>query len=48
MNRNMLYAVLGALVVVVIGLGYYTYQKEQEPSGVQVNIGEQGISVEQK
>ncbi|WP_164730682.1 hypothetical protein [Pelagibacterium montanilacus] len=46
MNRNTLYILLGALIVVVIGLGIYVYQQESEPSGVQVEINEEGLSVE--
>lgn len=47
MNRNGLYALLGALVVVVVVLSVYIYNKEQEPEGVQLNIGENGVSIKE-
>jgi hypothetical protein len=48
MNRNNgLYLIIGALVVAVIGLGIYIYQEEQKPDGVELRIGENGVSVEQ-
>ncbi|MBA8876622.1 hypothetical protein [Phyllobacterium myrsinacearum] len=47
MNRNSLYLVIGALLVVVIGLGVYTYREENKP-GVELKIGEGGVSIEGK
>ncbi|PYE27282.1 hypothetical protein C8J32_102910 [Rhizobium sp. PP-CC-3A-592] len=47
MNRNGLYALLGALVVLVIVMGVYIYDRENEPQGVELKIGENGISVEE-
>jgi hypothetical protein len=47
MNRNALYALLGALVVLVIVLGVYIYDREKEPEGVQLNIGENGVSIKE-
>ncbi|ACP23165.1 hypothetical protein NGR_b17140 (plasmid) [Sinorhizobium fredii NGR234] len=46
MNRNGLYLVIAVLAVVAIGLGIYVYREENKP-GVEINIGEQGISVEE-
>jgi hypothetical protein len=46
-NRSGLYMIVGALVVAVIGLGIYVYQEESEPSGVEIKIGEGGVSVEE-
>ncbi len=48
MNRNSLYLVIGALIVVVIGLGIYVYREESKPSGVELKIDESGVSIEQK
>lgn len=49
MNRsNILYLAIGALVVVAAVLGYQLYQDRKEPKGVQLNIGERGISLEKK
>jgi len=49
MNRNnVLYLVIGALVVVVAVLGYQLYQERKEPKGVQINLGPGGVSIEKK
>jgi RsiW-degrading membrane proteinase PrsW (M82 family) len=49
MNRsNLLYLIVGALVVVVALLGYQLYQDRKEPKGVQLNIGPSGVSIEKK
>ncbi|MBP1846914.1 RsiW-degrading membrane proteinase PrsW (M82 family) [Rhizobium petrolearium] len=47
MNRNGLYLVIGALVVVVVGLGIYAYREETKPSGVEIQIGKDGVSVQE-
>lgn len=50
MDRNVLCVIIGALIVVV-ALGYYTYKKEAKqdlkPSGVEMKLNENGLSVEQ-
>lgn len=46
MNRNVLYIVIGVLVVVVLVLGYQYYQERQKPSGIEIKVGEDGISIE--
>jgi predicted negative regulator of RcsB-dependent stress response len=48
MNRNVLYLVIGALAVVAGILGYQFYQERQKTTGVEINIGERGISIEKK
>jgi predicted negative regulator of RcsB-dependent stress response len=45
---NVLYLVIGALVASVVVLGYQLYEAKKEPKGVQLNIGERGISIETK
>jgi hypothetical protein len=48
LNRsNGLYLIIGALVVVVIGLGTYLYREEKKPEGIQMNIDKNGVSVQQ-
>jgi hypothetical protein len=47
MSRNSLYLVIGALAVVVIALGAYLLREESKPDGVEIQIDESGISVEQ-
>ena len=45
---NLVYLVVGALVVVVAVLGYQLYQERKEPKGIQLNIGPSGVSIEKK
>jgi RsiW-degrading membrane proteinase PrsW (M82 family) len=47
-QSNVLYLVIGALVVAVAVLGYQLYDAKTQPKGVQLNIGERGISIETK
>lgn len=47
MSKNGLYILLGALIVVIIGFTVYTYQQEKQPKGVELKIGEQGVSIQQ-
>jgi hypothetical protein len=47
-QSNVLYLVIGALVVAVAVLGYQLYDAKKQPTGVQLNIGERGISIETK
>ncbi|UXN06838.1 hypothetical protein [Bartonella sp. HY761] len=46
MNR-FLYLIIGALIVVVIGFGYYTYKQEKQPSGIELKLDQNGVSVDQ-
>ena len=39
--------IIGALLVVVIGLGVYVYREETKPAGVELKIGERGVSIEE-
>lgn len=41
-----MYALIAVLVIVVIGFGIYVYNQESQPSGVQIELNEQGISVD--
>jgi hypothetical protein len=45
---NIIYLVIGALVVAVAALGYQLYQAKKEPAGLHINIGEKGLSIEGK
>ena len=48
MNRNVLYIVIGALAVTTVVLGYYVYQERRNTTGIEINVGESGISIEKK
>lgn len=45
MSRNLLYPVLGVLLIAVGALGYWAYQ-EQNRSGIDLTVGGRGITVE--
>ena len=47
-RSNILYLVVGALVVVVAVLSYQLYQHRKKPEGVNINLGPGGISIEKK
>ncbi len=46
MNRNGLYLVIGALLVLVIGFGVYTYREETKPAGVEIQLNSEGLQIE--
>ena len=48
MNRNVLYLIIGALVIVAAVFGYQLYQDRQKTTGIQINVGKSGISIEKK
>jgi hypothetical protein len=47
MNRNVMMLVIGGLAVAVAVLGYQVYQN-REKKGVEISIGNRGISIEKK
>ncbi|MET0676171.1 MAG: hypothetical protein ABW175_10270 [Bradyrhizobium sp.] len=47
-NRNILFLIIGALIVVVGVLGYRVYKAEKEPDGLQINVGPDGLKVKTK
>lgn len=47
-RTNNLYFLIGALVVVVIGLGAYVIHQETKPKGVEMSISSDGVKVEEK
>ena len=47
-NRNVLYLIIGALVVAVGVLGYKLYQAKKQPEGVQINVGPDGLKIKSK
>ena len=48
MNRNVLYGLVGALIVAVAVLGYKVYKDNQEPKGLQINLGPGGVKIQNK
>ena len=47
-NRNILYLIVGVLIVAVGVLGYNLYQAKKEPEGVQINLGPNGLKIQSK
>jgi hypothetical protein len=48
MNRNTLYLVIAGLAVVTVLFGYQLYHERQKTTGIEISVGESGISVEKK
>lgn len=48
MKRNTLYLIIGALVLVTVVIGYQLYQERQKTTGIEINVGKDGISIEKK
>jgi hypothetical protein len=48
MSRNTLYLVIGLLAAGVIVVGYLYYEESRSPSGIEIEIGEHGITIEEK
>lgn len=46
MNQNRLYLIIGALAVIVIGMGVYIYQEQRKPDGVEIKIDDKGLSIQ--
>jgi hypothetical protein len=46
-SRNTLYVVLGAVVIAALIIGYLVYQERQK-SGIDIEVGKGGISIETK
>jgi predicted negative regulator of RcsB-dependent stress response len=47
-RSNIVYLVIGALLVAVAVLGYQLYQERRQPEGVHIKIGPGGLSIEKK
>lgn len=47
-NRNVLFLIIGALIVGIGLLGYNLYQAKKEPTGLQINVGPDGLKIQNK
>jgi hypothetical protein len=47
-NRNVLYLIIGVLIIAVSVLSYNLYQAKQEPEGLQINVGPDGLKIKTK
>ena len=48
LNRNALYLLIGVLAVAVAVFGYQLYQERQKTTGIEINVGKSGITIEKK
>jgi RsiW-degrading membrane proteinase PrsW (M82 family) len=47
-NRNVLFLIIGALIVAIGVLGYNLYEAKKEPKGMQINVGPDGLKIQSK
>jgi hypothetical protein len=47
-NRNIMFLIIGASIVVIGVLGYNLYQSKKEPEGLQINVGPNGLKIQNK
>jgi len=47
-RSNILYLIIGALVIVAAVLGYQLYQDRHQPQGVHIDLGPGGLSIQGK
>jgi hypothetical protein len=48
MNRTVLYVIIGELAVAIVVLSYQFYQERQKTTGIEIDVGKSGISIEKK
>jgi hypothetical protein len=48
MNRNVLYLIIGGLAVTTAVLSYQFYQHREKTTGIEIDVGKSGISIEKK
>ncbi|WP_319772384.1 hypothetical protein [Breoghania sp.] len=48
MNRNALFALVAVLAVAAGTFGYLYYEEQQKTTGIEVEVGNNGLSVEAK
>jgi hypothetical protein len=46
-NPNFVYLIIGALVVIAI-FGYQLYRERHNTTGIEINVGERGVSIQKK
>jgi hypothetical protein len=47
-NRNLLVLIIAVLIAGVGILGYNLYEAKKEPKGLQINVGPDGLKVQNK
>ena len=47
-RSNILFLIIGALVIVVAVMGYEVYQDREQPEGMRIDVGPNGLKIEKK
>lgn len=47
-RSNILFLIIGALVIAVAVMGYQLYQDRHQPEGLHINVGPGGLSIQGK
>lgn len=47
-RNNILYLIIGVLVVVIAVMSYQLYQAHKQPKGMRIDLGPDGFSIEKK
>lgn len=47
-RKNVLFLIIGALIIAVAVMGYQLYQDRHPPEGMQINLGPNGLSIQGK
>ena len=47
-RSNILFLIIGALVIVVAIMGYELYQDRKQPEGMRIDVGPNGLKIEKK
>ena len=47
-RSNILFLIIGALVIVVAVMGYELYQDRKQPEGLRIDVGLNGLKIEKK
>jgi len=48
MNREALYLIIAILVIAGGVMGYQLYSERQKPQGVEIDLGKNGLTIQQK
>jgi hypothetical protein len=47
-RSNILFLTIGALAIVVAVMGYEVYQDRKQPEGMRIDVGPNGLKIEEK
>ena len=47
-RSNILFLIIGALVIAVAVMGYELYQDRKQPEGMRIDVGPNGLKIEKK